>query len=43
MVEKKEKVIKGIVKGVISGDYITLARTSKTEGPTEANYNLASV
>ena len=43
MVEKKEKVIKGIVKSVISGDYITIARTLKVEGNVEANYNLASV
>lgn len=43
MVEKKEKVIKGMVKGVISGDYITISRSTKTSGPSEANYNLASV
>jgi hypothetical protein len=44
MVEKKsEKVIKGLIKGVISGDYITIARTLKEQGAIEANYNLASV
>lgn len=43
MVEKKEKVLKGIVKAVISGDYITLSRSTKTSGHTEQNVNLASV
>lgn len=43
MVEKKEKLLKGLVKAVISGDYITISRTTKTSGTTETNVNLASV
>ena len=46
MVEKQpaqEKVLKGLVKAVISGDYITISRTTKQSGTTETNVNLASV
>lgn len=41
MVEKKEKVIKGLVRAVFSGDYIAIHRSSKT--PPESNVYLASI
>jgi staphylococcal nuclease domain-containing protein 1 len=44
MVEKKEKVIKGLVKAVNSGDFIVIHRSAKSSaGATELNAYLASV
>lgn len=43
MVEKKEKVLKGLVKAVQSGDYVTISKSSKISGPSEHNVYLASV
>lgn len=43
MVEKKEKILKGLVKAVFSGDYITITKPSKVSGPTDHNVYLASV
>jgi len=43
MVEKKEKVLKGLVKAVFSGDYITITKTTKVSGTTEHNVYLASI
>jgi staphylococcal nuclease domain-containing protein 1 len=41
MVEKKEKVIKALVRAVFSGDFIALQRSTKT--PPEQNVYLASI
>ena len=43
MVEKKEKVLKGLIKAVYSGDYLTLTKSSKAQGPSDHNIYLASV
>jgi len=46
MVEKKEKVdkvLKGLVKAVYSGDYITISKTTKAAGTTDFNVYLASI
>ena len=43
MVEKKEKVLKGLIKAVYSGDYLTITKTTKAQGPTDHNIYLASV
>jgi staphylococcal nuclease domain-containing protein 1 len=43
MVEKKEKVVKGLVKAVYSGDYILISRSTKASDSKELNAYLASV
>jgi len=43
MVEKKDKVLKGLIKAVHSGDYLTITKSSKLNGPSDHNIYLASV
>jgi len=43
MVDKKEKVVKGLVKAVFSGDYILISKSSKGGKAQELNAYLASV
>jgi len=43
MVEKKDKVLKGLIKAVYSGDYLTITKSTKVSGQTDHNIYLASV